>query len=1049
MAKILDAQTQQVIDVPDEQVTEYVASGRGSLPLGDVDVVDTTGTAGTISAEKAQEAFRNGFTFRPRAEVEAAEAREKYGDRALAAGVAAAARGGTLGLSDVALVESGAVDAETLRGLEDYNEEASIAGEVLGTAAVSLATAGSAAPAAVAERVGARAGAAVAERLAGSAVARAATAGTVEGALQGLGRAITDDAQGRDPLTAEKLVASGLEGALFGLAGGAVLGKAGDILTGGRRAAPDAAGLLDDVGELTPDIPEGAVSAMAPGRMVPAWVPRGTSAPTGPLPEGVLPGGPDGKLQSMGGPRGGGGGQPPRPPEAGATPPGEPSGGGGGRGGRGGDFATRIVEGAEAAARPVKEAIERNPGVFQRVFDVFDLKIPSADEFVLRGLDAKKGDFARLRKKGLTNLAPESLRTDPRFKQVRNADDAARLVGVKFEEEGARVREYAKAIDDAVGEADQLDVLAFVDKARRELVAKKARGTVDERATAARLEQELEALVERAEGIQAERLASATPGPEGAPVPAASRPRPRGPDGRFLTGEKRAAAEAAEAAQAGLPPPPPLRLSFADGEDFKRALDPSIKHDAATSNAVREGLEDLRAMFNREQEAVAERVSARLNRDIFEQWKTGKQEFGRMAELQKIVDSRLGDAKGANRLFSLTDNLAGMVGAIAGGGLNPVGLGLSLGAALLNKWGRENLPWVMARAMADYEGTPGAKRAAQALWKRFRNDTGGGPLQGAGGAPTGPGGGGRADLDEAMRETLRTAARSGPAETWLAHTLLSGSIEYREMAERDGFATFREDTDAEGQRRAEVLDRAEQSAQAFDKRAEAATAGLLSGKRPPFRPMSREEAERRAEQVQQAASNPDALVSRLASRLAGVGAKSPALALEMQEVAQRAQAFLASKAPARPVGPLGDIPALRQPWRPSDVELERWGAYVRAVENPASVLEDAAAGRLTPEGVEALGAVYPALLEDMRARVVAQLSAHRGAISYQQRLALGQLLGLELDESMNPAFIAAIQATYAQSPEQPRPNPSGAGPRAAKRISSEFSPSDALSQRSV
>lgn len=966
MAQVLDVATQQVVEVPDDQVTQLVSSGRALLPKGEVRVTNAAGEAGTAPAEKAAELFAQGWRFRSETEDRQVALEAEYGDRPLAAGAAGLARGATLGLSDAALAATGAVAPETLRNLEDLNPEASIGGEVVGNVAPLLLSGGAATPAALAARGAAVVGERAAAAAGGRALVRLGVEGAVEGGLQGLGRAVTDAAQERAPLTAQKALANTAEGALFGFGAGALFGGAADVVT--RRGAGVADDVADEVADVIDELPEVVEAA-----------PASTFTP-GATPEGVLPGGSSGKLQSAGGaPRGGGGGTPPPPTGAGAAAGAPPPPGGG--------VAEAIAQGGLAAARPLKEAVEKNPGVFKRVFDALDLSFPDANEWVLRGLDIKKRAATLLDQKDLLEAAPEALRRDARFAKVKNGKDAAELIAKKLDEEGALVRDRAAHLDRLVQPQDMLDVDAFAARARKELIDPLALGTVDEQSLAKRLEREVRALERRASALSED------------------------------LGDRVG---------------PKTRLGFAEGEDYKRRLTKSIRYDQTVSPQVQESLKQLRGMFNAAQEEVADRAAQRVGSEAFDVWKKAKVEFGKMAELDDIAAERLGAAKTANRFFSLTDNLAGTAAGAAAGGLNPAGLALGLGAALLNKWGRENLPFVMARAMADYESNPGVKQAARVLVKR---------LQGAGASAT-PG-------EQAMVGAVQQAAQQGPREAWLMHTVLSGAVEYRALAEREGLADYQQPVDEEGQRRAEAVARVEAAAEEFDARAEAAAAGLLSGKRTPVKGLPRSEAMKKAEQVAANTQEPDAFTARVAERIARVGEQAPGLAADMQDTAQRAQQFLATKAPQRPVSPLGDIPALRRPWRPSDAEVAKWTSYVRAVESPASVLEDAASGSLTPEAVEALGAVYPELLEDLRARVTAAVAAHPSALDYRQRLSLGQLLGLPLDPSMEPAFIASVQSVIQATPARPQPNGQSTSPRASKRLAQEYSPADALTQRSA
>lgn len=1107
MAKVLDVASGKVVEIPDADVSDAVASGRASLPKGDVHVVLPTGAVGTVPEEEAANAFRSGARYRPAAEVKEEARRETYEDREGAAFAAGAARGATLGLSDLALTATGLAKGETLAGLQEFNEGASVGGEVVGNIA------GAAIGGAPANLV-ARAGEAVAVRAGESIIAREAARGVTEGVLGGLGQLVTQGSIQDDPLTSQKVVATLAEGALFGLGTGAVLG--GAQVVGGKVLNKVLGRGGDDAGRA---LTEGVETTEGVG-------------PRAGVEEPVVGGAADGG--------GAGGGKPPdgAPPAPGEVPP--PGGGGGAPkdgGGGGGDPVTSILEGGLGVAKPLKEAVERtleeNPGVVSRALESIDIYLPGSDDWVLRGLDAKTKQLKLLEQKGLSKSAPRALREDARFAQVKNGEDAAQLIEVKYGEEGQKVQAAAAKLDELISPADHIDLGDFAARAEKDLIKPLERGTVDQRRTARRLKQELRALLTSTEeGVAPVAVAPAiTPRKAGTyevplselddlatdingfrdktarvreryaatsgtrasdfePIEVYTDVRDPGNARRYLhDGNSRLAVarergektikvtykdadsaavhsarpesesihEHARAPASSRPEPTPLpttqrkTISFAEAEDWKRQLDASLKWDSATSNVTRDELRKFRGLLSKVDEETAERVAKKVGSKAFGEWKAAKQEFAKFAELKEIADARIGIAKGANRLFSLTDNLAGGAALAAGGGLNPAGLALGLGAALLNKWGRENLPFVMARAMARYEESGGAQQAARALTNRFKG--GGGAAGAAAAAPTPPGPGPaspaavKSAVEGAMASMLGRAADQGPLEAWVAHTVLSGATEYREWAQRQGFAHFDARADNEAEQRAHTVSLAQRQAAAFDRKAEQATRGILAGRRAPPSGGGLGGASRSAAQVLAAAKDPDSVVRQLSARLAQVGAQAPGLAQGMQAVAQRAHQYLAQAAPQPPQSPLGDIKALRQPWKPSEVELQRFAAKLRAVEDPSSVLKDAASGRLTSEAVEALGAVYPELLADLRARVVAAVSTHPRALDYQQRVSIGQLLGVPLDASMQPQTIAALQAVLTAPPQGPARRPGPSGPQAAKRVASEFSPSDAVAQR--
>jgi hypothetical protein len=155
---------------------------------------------------------------------------DKY-NKPVAAAVAGAGRAFTFGGSDQLLTATGAVAPETLKGLQEVNPAASVAGEVVGTVAGLVTPVG---PVAGATRLGrgveaamlAKAAASAAERTAVKRITAKATAtaagGAAEGALYGTGQLLSEEALGDAELNAQNLLAAaGTGAALGGLVGGA------------------------------------------------------------------------------------------------------------------------------------------------------------------------------------------------------------------------------------------------------------------------------------------------------------------------------------------------------------------------------------------------------------------------------------------------------------------------------------------------------------------------------------------------------------------------------------------------------------------------------------------------------------------------------------------------------------------------------------------------------------------------------------------------------------------------------------------------------------
>lgn len=133
MAELINTQTRTVETVPDGDVLSLFQSGSHGFRKGElIPVLSPDGRTGTIPAEEAANAFRNGFVYD--VEKQRRDEQAEFEGRDLEAGIAAAARGASLGLSDVILEKTGLVDKETLTKLEEHNPEASIGGEIAGVA---------------------------------------------------------------------------------------------------------------------------------------------------------------------------------------------------------------------------------------------------------------------------------------------------------------------------------------------------------------------------------------------------------------------------------------------------------------------------------------------------------------------------------------------------------------------------------------------------------------------------------------------------------------------------------------------------------------------------------------------------------------------------------------------------------------------------------------------------------------------------------------------------------------------------------------------------
>jgi hypothetical protein len=263
----LRLKTGEQVHVPAGLVQEALASGLYEPPVdATVPLVTAQGTVGEASLSDVGRLQKMApSTLRPETGAEQAGRSEANREERVFGGVggaaaaigAGAARGLSLGLSDLALTKLG-VAPEELAALRRVQSKLSLASEIAGGAAPALLSGGSGALAAAARATPAglvsSGGRAVAGLGAGAGLAgrvgAGVAAGAAEGAAFGAGQAVSDALIHDKPLTADAFRASVGPGALFGAAfGGAAVGgiaaaqklrpKLDDVLRPGRTAAAE------------------------------------------------------------------------------------------------------------------------------------------------------------------------------------------------------------------------------------------------------------------------------------------------------------------------------------------------------------------------------------------------------------------------------------------------------------------------------------------------------------------------------------------------------------------------------------------------------------------------------------------------------------------------------------------------------------------------------------------------------------------------------------------------------------------------------------------
>lgn len=174
------------------------------------------------------------------------------------------------------------------------------------------------------------------------------------------------------------------------------------------------------------------------------------------------------------------------------------------------------------------------------------------------------------------------------------------------------------------------------------------------------------------------------------------------------------------------------------------------------------------------------------------------------------------------------------------------------------------------------------------------------------------------------------------------------------------------------------------------------------------------------------AQQPTAAAERIAAQAGDLPSAAPKTSMALGAVATKAAGYLAA---VRPSAPPADA-LTSKPGVPATSEMERYVRVSDTVLHPENALDDLAKGRLTGDQVAALQAVYPQFYGQIRAKVQDTLLGHAAAgkdMSYQQRVQLGTLFGVDAEPSMTPPATAHAQATFSAPPAKAQHGATGAG----------------------
>ncbi len=102
----------------------------------------------------------------------------------------------------------------------------------------------------------------------------------------------------------------------------------------------------------------------------------------------------------------------------------------------------------------------------------------------------------------------------------------------------------------------------------------------------------------------------------------------------------------------------------------------------------------------------------------------------------------------------------------------------------------------------------------------------------------------------------------------------------------------------------------------------------------------------------------------------------------------------------------------------SDAQKTKFYRYVRAAEDPTTVMDSISEGRVTPEEIETLQALSPELYEKLKAGIIEKLTTPGIEIPYARRLNLSTVFNVAGDPSLTRTQFSMLQASYAPAPDK-------------------------------
>lgn len=178
--------------------------------------------------------------------------------------------------------------------------------------------------------------------------------------------------------------------------------------------------------------------------------------------------------------------------------------------------------------------------------------------------------------------------------------------------------------------------------------------------------------------------------------------------------------------------------------------------------------------------------------------------------------------------------------------------------------------------------------------------------------------------------------------------------------------------------------------------------------------------------VKQITQNPQKMVDEMSQTTQHLHNAAPNITQGIYQNTSQALKYLNDIMP-KPSPSVSPMP-LDQQWTPTKAQKQSFMKSYDAIDNPLGVLKNVKNGIVSAEAMQALQAVHPQLLQEMRQSILSKMNVEKAqSLPYTRKLSLSQFLGQPLDTSMTSQAILSNQSTFGapQLSQQNRPNTRG------------------------